>query len=80
MPAVQLIRKLFFDFNHFALMSAILAAVQANTVGKRRLVARGALGQTRRLQVIVRAAGGGAALRVPSFWIWHGSLLLILIL
>jgi hypothetical protein len=61
--------KLFLDFDDFTAL--VLAALGANAVGQHGLVAFGALGQTGALQVIVRAARGGALLGVASFWIWH---------
>jgi hypothetical protein len=63
------VELLFSDFDDFA--AFIFSAVRANAMGQFGLVAIGALGQNGPAQRVVRAAGGGAALGVTSFWIRH---------
>jgi hypothetical protein len=55
------------DFTAF-----IFAAVGASAVGADLLVAIGALGHLRHHKSIMGSAGGGTALRVAAFGIWHG--------
>jgi hypothetical protein len=60
----------FRDLDDFAVL--VLTAERADAVRQHALVAGRALGKALGLQVIVRAALGGAALRVASFGIRHG--------
>ena len=60
---------LVFDLDYFAAL--VLAAVGTGPVGAYFFMAIRAFGKLGHFQRIVRAAGGGAALRVSAFGIWH---------
>src|SRR5262249_14263658 len=53
------------------LSPAVVAAGRTDNVGRLGLVALRTLAAADRLQRVVRAALGGAGLRVPAFWIRH---------
>ena len=63
----------FLDFENFA--SLIVPALGASAMWHFLFVAVGALGKAMALERIVRTPGGGAPLRMTSFWIWHGEFL-----
>src|SRR5687767_7384654 len=61
-----------FDFHHFA--AFVMAAFSAGSMRELALVAIRAFRKRGAREVVVCAAGSGAALGMASFWIRHGSL------